>query len=501
MPKTTRSLRLIACTATLIISALAIPSAASASSSQLSMIQEDRRLFNQTFEDPNEVMKEIRALGVDIVRTNLIYRRVYKSPRDRSKPAGFVTSDPNSPQYNWRYHDDLVNAARRNGIQVLMTITSPGPWFSTTNPGACRREVCTVAPKIGEFGDFAAAVAKRYAGRVDYYSIGNEFNLGKNWLTPRFKRSRGIKYDFGASVYRKMWIAGQRSIARFDPSRRNRVFFAETAAVASPVPFIRNALCIDDKGRALRGRRAKLQGCSGRVAKLNIGGMAVHPYNSGGNGTPRQRVRKTSTLTMNHMPRLHSLMRQAVRRRRIPRNTGVYLTEFGFQTKPPDRFSNVSLSEQAQYINEADRLFFGDRRIKTVNQFELNDPPGLAEFNMGLRFVDGRKKPSYDAYRLPIVVTRRSSRRVEFYGEVRPHRILSGGPVARVSIQAAPRRGGTFTTVKTQLTNRRGFIRTNISRAGAASSRWRMVWLNPDSGETFISRVAKAGKRLKYYSK
>ena len=136
-----------------------------------------------------------------------------------------------------------------------MTITTPGPVLLDDERRArCRRRPCTVAPKIGEFGDFAAAVAKRYAGRVDYYSIGNEFNLGKNWLTPRFKRSGRTKYDFGAAVYRKMWIAGHRAIARFDPSRRNRVLFAETAAVASPVPFIRNALCIDDKGRALRGK-------------------------------------------------------------------------------------------------------------------------------------------------------------------------------------------------------------------------------------------------------
>ena len=198
---------------------------------------------------------------------------------------------------------------------------------------------------------------------------------------------------------------------------------------------------------------------------------------------------------MAHMPRLHTLMRQAVRRKRIPGGRGVFLTEFGFQTNPPDRFSNVSLAEQAQYINEADRLFYGDRRIKTVNQFELTDPPELIEFNMGLRFTDGAKKPSYDAYRVPIVVTRRSSRSVEVYGEVRPHRMLSGGPVTQVAIQVSSG-GGAFTTVKNQRTNRRGFIKTNIRRAGASRARWRLVWQNPDTGELVTSRVAKAGKRL-----
>ncbi len=496
MPKTTRSLRLIACVATLIITALAVPSAASASSRQLSMMQEDRRLFGQTGENPNDVMREIRSLGVDIIRTNVIYNRVYRTPRDRTKPAGFVTSDPNSPQYDWSATDGLINAARANGIQVLMTITSPGPAFSTVSPGSCNRVPCTVAPKIAEFGDFTTAVTKRYAGRVDYYSIGNELNLNKTWLTPRFKRSGRTKYDFAGSVYRKMFIAGQKSIARNDPGRRNRVLFGETSAIGSPLPFLRAALCIDAKGKALKGKIARLQGCRGRVSKLKIGGFAVHPYNQGGNGTPRQRTRTTGSLPMAHMPRLYKLMSQAVRRKRIPGGKGVYLTEFGFQTDPPSTDSNVSPTRQAQYINEADRLFYGDRRIKTVNQFELTDPPELDQFNMGLRFTDGSKKPSYNAYQVPLVVTRRSSRSVEVYGEVRPHRLLSGGRT-QVSIQVSS--GGAFTSVKNQRTNSRGFIKLNISRSGAARARWRLVWQNPTTGEMVISRVAKAGKKLAYY--
>jgi hypothetical protein len=498
MPKTTTSLRLIACVATLIITALAIPSAASASSGQLSMIQEDRRLFGQTGEDPAAVMSEIRSLGVDMVRTNVIYRSVYRTPRDRTKPAGFVTSDPNSPQYDWSATDRLVEAARANGIQLLLTITTPGPSFSSSSPSRCPRVPCTFKPKPKEFGEFAAAVAKRYRGKVDYYSFGNEFNLGKLWLTPRFARSGGTRYDFAAATYRKMWLAGYKSIVRNDPSRRNRVLFGETSAIASPLPFLQAALCLDSKGKPLTGKRRQLQGCSGKVAKLNIAGLAHHPYNQGGNGTPRQRTRSKTALPMAHMPRLHKLLSQAARRKRIPGGRGIFITEFGFQSKPPDRFSNVSLAQQAQYINEADRLFFADRRVKAVNQYELTDPPELFEFNMGLRRTDGAKKPAYDAYRVPLVVTRRSANSVEVYGEVRPHRVLSGGPVTQVSIQVSEG-GGAFTAVKNQLTNRRGFIKLNINRRGASRASWRLVWQNADNGEFVNSRVAKAGKKLVYY--
>ena len=59
--------------------------------------------------------------------------------------------------------------------------------------------------------------------------------------------------------------------------------------------------------------------------------------------------------------------------------------------------------------------------------------------------------------------------------------------------------GGAFTTVKNQLTNRRGFIKLNINRSGASRARWRLVWQNLDTGEFVNSRVAKAGKKLVYY--
>ena len=76
---TTKSFRLIACVATLIVTALAVPSAASASSSQLSLLQDDRELLGLTGEDPRAAMPEIRNLGVDILRTNVIYNHVYKT--------------------------------------------------------------------------------------------------------------------------------------------------------------------------------------------------------------------------------------------------------------------------------------------------------------------------------------------------------------------------------------------------------------------------------------
>ena len=486
------SLRLLACTALLVMAVMTVPSLASASSSQLSLLQDDRELLGETGEDPAAAMAEIRRLGVDVIRTNVIYNRVYRFPSQRRKPRAFNASDPNSAFYDFSKTDRLVNLAKANGMRVQITITGPGPFFTSSSPSRCSRQPCSYRPKPSEFGRFAAAVARRYRGKADYYSIYNEPNIGKTWLTPRYRRTRFGRVDAAGALYRKLFIAGQRAIAANDPARRNRVLFGEVAAIGSPLPLLRAALCLDPNGRAFTGRLRALHGCSGRVRKLSILGVAVHPYNQGAYGSPRSRTRTRTSLPLAYMPRLHRLLDGAARRGRISGGRGIYVTEFGFQSRPPDPFG-VSLGDHARFINESDRLFYGDRRVKTVAQYELTDVPQRDQFNTGLRFVRGAEKPAYGAYRLPIVVTRRSANSVEVYGQARPSVITGGGGQVAIQVQS----GGTFTTVATAIGNSRGIFRRNINRAGAAGARWRLVWQSP-TGQFFVSRTAVAGSRLKY---
>ncbi|MDQ3644708.1 MAG: hypothetical protein M3356_04275 [Actinomycetota bacterium] len=476
--------------------ALIAPGVASASKSQLSLIQDDRELLGSSGQDPAASMAEIANLGVDVVRTNIIYYKIYRTPSDRTRPAGFDAADPNSPFYDWSNMDRLVRLANANGLRILGTITGPGPHFTTRNPGGCDGVPCTKNPKPADFGKFAAAVAKRYRGQIDYYSIWNEPNL-ENWLSPQQKRPGLRKVQTEAVIYRKLFIAAYNSIAKFDRGRRNKVMFGEVAAISEPLPLLYAALCLDIKGNKFRGRQAKRHGCAGKVKKLNIGGFAVHPYNSGAYGTPRSKTRSKFALPMAYMPRLHRLIDRAKKLGRITRRAPILSTEFGFQSRPPERGPAArfapSLAEQARFINETDRLFYADRRVSMVGQYELTDPPELDVFNTGLRFaeVDGRgAKPSYDAYRVPLVVSRLSSRRVEVYGQVRP------GGSASVQIQAA-RGKGAFKRVKSVRTSGRGMFKVKVSRAGATRLRWRLV--SARGGSLLTSRVAKAGKPLRYY--
>jgi hypothetical protein len=506
--RNSKTLRTLICALLALVAVLVAPTAANASSKQLSMMQDDAELFGERpGEDPAAAVQEMKDLGVDVIRTNVLFYRVYDNFTDRTRPAGFDPSDPNSPQYTrWSYTDKVVELARAAGIKVLFTVSGPGPFWASDTPSKCRgRGICPWKPNAKVFGQFVEAVAKRYRGKVDWYSIYNEPNIGKTsggagWLMPQTTSSRAGRVYSAGVQYRKLWQAGYKAIAKQDPARRGRVLFGEMAAISEPLPKFYAALCLDPSGKPFKGALRKAHDC-GRVSKLNIGGWAIHPYNQGGFGPPNRTTSSKTALPQQYIPRLHRLMARAAARGRVPGGKGIYVTEFGYQTNPPDRISRITPKLHARYINESDRLFYGDSRVKTVSQYQLVDVTDVTQYNSGLRFAGGtkKKKASYDAYRIPIVVTKKSSRTVEVYGQVRPARQARlANAFSAPELQFAPPGRG-FQTIKRPALNSVGIFRTNVSRSGAAAGRWRIKWQNGLIDAVSYSRVAKAGKPLRYY--
>ena len=123
-----------------------------------------------------------------------------------------------------------------------------------------------------------------------------------------------------------------------------------------------------------------------------IGGFAVHPYAQSAAGSVFTRTHTDDSLTMGYLPRLHRLIRAAEEYGRIPDGRGIYVTEFGFQTRPPDPRRGLRPNAQARALNEAERLFAKDPRVRSFSQFELFDvPEGKRSdvFNTGLHYNDG----------------------------------------------------------------------------------------------------------------
>lgn len=479
--------------------ACALPAGAAASSRQFSILQDDRTLLGSGPHDPDRAMGEARALGVDMVRAFVSWRRVSPRPDDRRIPAGFDPANPDSPGYDWTAYDGFVERARRQGLKVFLTLAPPIPNWASQQPRRCPHLVggypdmgrsCMWKPDPRLFGRFARAVARRYRGRVQLYSIWNEPNL-EHYLYPQLQRTRHGIVDVAAKRYRELWWAGWRAIAAEDPAMRKKVLFGETAAISSPMDTLYAALCLDERGRPFRGRLKALHGCN-RPRKMPIGGIAHHPYTDGARGTLFQRTDQVDALFTAYVGRLSGLMGRAARLGRIPRRLGIYLTESGFQSNPPDRREGLSLGKHAKAVNDAERLFFGDPRVRSVAQYTLYDVPQVDQYNTGLRRADGRPKPALGAYRMPIVVTALARRGVEVWGQVRP---AHGRVAAEVELLA--RSGGQVRATLRVATNASGYFRLKVRRRDAARLRYRARWRTVFGDLT--SRVARPGRPVRYF--
>ncbi len=75
----------------------------------------------------------------------------------------------------WAKYDGIAELAERYGLQIVARLDSPPAWARGA-PG-------DFAPpaNVDDFGDFAAAVADRYRGRLRFYQIWNEPNNYPEW--------------------------------------------------------------------------------------------------------------------------------------------------------------------------------------------------------------------------------------------------------------------------------------------------------------------------------
>ena len=74
------------------------------------------------------------------------------------------------------------------------------------------------------------------------------------------------------------------------------------------------------------------------------------------------------------------------------------MTEYGYQTNPPDRFYGVSWHDQARYMTEAYRKLKRTARVDIFIWFLLRDEPGVARWQSGLYTRNWVRKESREAF-------------------------------------------------------------------------------------------------------
>ena len=417
-----------------------------------------------TFEAPRDLLdpatrdsalQDLDTLGVRSLRVVLYWYDVAPEHDSATRPAIDETDPAN---YDWDRYDPLIAAANARGWPVLMTVSGPVPRWATRSG----RDTLT-RPSPARFQQFMTAVARHYAGRVATWSIWNEPNLPR-FLRPQFA---GGGRPASPQLYRKLYDAGRRGLIAAghgaDPTLFGELAPRGTGSVVAPLTFLRRMLCLDDRYRK-RGR-----GCG----QLDTTGMAHHAY------TTRQGPwfvpSGPNDVTIGVLPRLTRALDRAARAGALPRNLPIWLTEFGIQSSPDD-IQGVSLARQPEYQAISERMARSNPRVASFSQYLLRDDPPTGPdeyggFESGLRFAEGRAKPSLDGWRLPLAV-RREGGRVSIWGRVRP----ATAP-ATAELQVADG-SGAFRTLRAVTTDGRGSF--TVRGAYRGGRRWRLRWTAPD---------------------
>jgi hypothetical protein len=482
---------------------LALAAHAMASTTQESYFQDDRVLTNSDYSQQALALDGLKRMGVDTIHTVVNWSRFAPKPNSKKPPKGFNGRDPRAyGATNWDIYDTLVRGAAARGMTVHMSPSGPVPrWASTCKVN--KYSACRPNPKL--YGDFVTALARRYSGKwvdedqeqtalpkVSRWSPWNEPNLGV-WLWPQTKGKRGHRVYIGAAYYRKLVYAAR---AALDATghKHDTFFVGETAPLGGgatrtpPADFLRGLFCLDDHGKRVRGKAAKDLGCR-HAKRIRASGISHHPYGRGA-GVPTGRKQRPGAITIGTIGRFLPILRAARRHSKVaPRSLGVYITEFGVTTRPPDRKFGVPLNRQAEYLNLVDYLAYKRSWIKSVSQYQLVDDTGLAvrgTFQTGLIFRTNVLKPSFSAYRIPIFVIKRKKSTTVF-GQIRP--VRRGTAKARVEVQNKPPHKA-WKTVRKVTTNPRGYI---LTRFRARKGSWRIKWVEPDGTISYSRGSAAVG--------
>jgi Glycosyl hydrolase family 1 len=342
---------------------------------------------------------KLDSLGLDVVRVTLNWHR----------------AEPRAGRYDWGRPDRLLRALRARGLRPVVTVWGTPSW---ANGG----KGPNVAPRrAADFQRFVQTAAQRY-GFVTHWIMWNEPNKA-TWLKPASPRT----------YVTRILNPGYKAVKSV--SQRDKVAGGVTGprggrGGTAPVVFIRGM----DRARA----------------KLDA--YAHHPYPVFPGDTPFVGGCKCPVLTMAKLERLLRVVGGAFPRARI------WLTEYAYQTNPPDRFG-VSPELQARYVGEAARRVYTARRVDMLIHYLYRDEPDPARWQSGLETIDGRPKPALYATMFPLAQIGRRGDRTTVWGQVRP-----GEGRQRYALQQLVR-GRWVNIGRSATTDRKGFFRRTVRAA------------------------------------
>ena len=389
------------------LAALACADTASASPSIRYGIQDDAWLLH----GPGELsdrLDRLESLAPDVVRYNLRWNVV----------------EARRGAQDWTDPDTLLEGLHERGILAVVAIVGTPRW---ANGG---RGANFAPSRAADVARFARAAASRYPFVRDWL-IWNEPNQVR-WLRPTSP----------ALYVARILNPAYRAIHAVNPHARVAGGVTAPRANAggvSPVDWIR--------GMHRAGAR--------------LDAYAHHPYPARPTESPLAGgCGHCTTITMASLDRLLREVRRAWGGKRI------WLTEYAYQTNPPDRLSGVSSARQARLLGEAALRAYRAPRVDMLIHYLVRDEPQLAGWQSGLFTFAMRPKPAMRAFPLPLAVVGRSGGAAVLWGQVR-----MGAGARSYRVQARRPGLGWAWLGGERTTTERGFVSLRVAESKGSTVR------------------------------
>jgi hypothetical protein len=381
--------RRVALLLVLVLAAAGVAVSASSNAESASKRTNASRMFVGFYDDESIygrtdwAFRQLTSLRAGVIRITIDWASVARRRPD-------IASDPEDPAYNWTAVDNVVQQAADNRIAVLAAIYGTPRWAGRARNRIPRR--------ITDLRLFAHAAAKRYSGT---YRIGegeteqrlpairrwlawNEPNnpvfLKPQWKMVKRKWRSQSAYDYAkicAAVYagvKSTRIPGERVACGATGPRGNDAPRSSRPST-SPLVFMTWL------------RRAGLK---------RFDAWAHHPYYGSRTEAPNTPPRSKKGVTLANIGVMIKHLNRLFGRKRI------WITEYGYQTRPPDRLFGVSYRAQAKYVHQALALARKTRRIDMFVWFLIRDERRLSGWQSGVVTTSGRRKPAFRAFQVAL---------------------------------------------------------------------------------------------------
>ena len=372
--------------AVLAVVLVAVPSASASRFLQHGIFDDSQILYG----NPDQTFPVLKQLKTKLIRVNLVWGGANGVAKRRpSNPA-----TPNDRAYDWSAYDRAVNYAAQSGIKVVFSILGTPPWAN----GAAGVNVAPRNPL--DLQRFATAAATRYSGRfaapdgrllppVRYWLAWNEPN-NPAFLRPQYRKVGGRYVPQSPVDYAKICNAIYRGIS-VTTLGASKVACGVTGPRGNNEPT---------SARPALAPIAFLRGMK-RAGAKTFDAYAHHPYYGRPSETPSsppppgKRGNAPTAITLGN---INVLIAEVTK---LYGNKRIWVTEYGYQTNPPDPIFGVTPALQARYLTQAYGIMKRHPRIDMMLWFLLRDErrARLEEgWQSGFLTETGVRKPAFAAF-------------------------------------------------------------------------------------------------------